>query len=655
MRQWASLFRISLSASVSFFMRQHDWIGSLRLDSLHPGDCSMIPRHVMKLFRSSSSASAILSIVILAVSPLHAADPISLRAGPLTMLFEPDHAFLRYVKIGPHEVLRGINAPIRNELWGTVKPVVTNLQHEAHEDHFTLIFDALCQERDIDFRWRGKIQGNAKGEIEFTFDGEARSTFKRNRIGFCVLHPASAGGKPWVIENVRGEKSKGAFPKFISPHQPAHEIREIGHELAPGLWAHVRMEGDTFEMEDQRNWTDASFKTYCTPLEIPYPVLLEQGSNVSQKISIRVEGDLAKYSGWEGTAQEGITLTLTDKRTPLPRIGLKVSSEIDSLSDKEAERLRKLRLDHLRVDLIPAGAEFEAKFRAAHKQANSLGVTLHLGLRLGENPKADLKRVRDLASEIRPQVSTWFIIGADEVRFQLAKSALSDVSPGALFGAPRDGISFVELNRERPYKEIEVVAYHMTPQIHASDNASIVETLPIQGDTVRSARQFIGDKPLVISPITFHTLLPGLDPQPGELPWNVDVRQTSPFAAAWTVGSLKFLAEAGVQAVTYYETVGWRGIMDVANPPDRPDKFPSKRGAVYPIYEVLARIAEFRGGEVVEMTSSDTLSVVGLALSKGTIREALIANLTDRPQLARLLGSESVALAPHQIQRVTLP
>ena len=33
------------------------------------------------------------------------------------------------------------------------------------------------------------------------------------------------------------------------------------------------------------------------------------------------------------------------------------------------------------------------------------------------------------------------------------------------------------------------------------------------------------------------------------------------FAAAWTVGSLAGLAEAGVASITYYETVGWRGIM----------------------------------------------------------------------------------------------
>ena len=61
------------------------------------------------------SALLIVSVAILAMSPAHAADPIPLRAGPLSMVFEPDNAFLRYVKLGPHDVLLGINAPIRNE------------------------------------------------------------------------------------------------------------------------------------------------------------------------------------------------------------------------------------------------------------------------------------------------------------------------------------------------------------------------------------------------------------------------------------------------------------------------------------------------------------------------------------------------------------
>ena len=494
----------------------------------------------------------ILFVAFLASPPAPAADPIPLRAGPLTMQFEPDNAFLRYVRIGEHEVLRGINAPIRDALWGTVPPAVSRVELAQGQEGFTLTFDALCRRREIDFLWQGKIQGTAKGTIAFTFRGVARSTFKRNRIGFCVLHPASAAGKPWILEKVGGEKSRGAFPEFISPHQPAKEIRAIAHEVAPGLWAHVRMEGDTFEMEDQRNWTDASFKTYCTPLELPYPVTVEEGTEISHNVTIRLEGDLARYAGKGGQADNRVRLTLSDQLTPLPRLGLQVSSEIDTLSPQEIERLRKLRLDHLRVDLKPAQAGFTERLGRATRQANLLGARLHLGLELGDDPKAEVAAVARAAEEIRPPVSMWFLIQADRERYHMAKEALGAIGRGALFGAPRDGISFVELNRDRPPRDmLEVVTYPATPQIHAADYASIVETLSIQGDTVRSSRQFIGQAPLYISPITFHTLLPGADALPGELPWNVDARQTSLFAAAWTVGSIKFLAEAGVQGLTY--------------------------------------------------------------------------------------------------------
>ncbi len=571
----------------------------------------------------------------------------------MTMIFEPDNAFLRYIRVGDQLVLLGINAPIRNELWGTVPPQVSNVHHSKSDDGFTLTFDALCKERDIDFLWKGEVTGNARGEIVFTFDGEARSTFKRNRIGFCVLHPANAAGQPWVIENIHGNRVEGTFPEFISPHQPAKEIRAISHLVAPNLWAHVKMEGDTFEMEDQRNWTDASFKTYCTPLEIPYPVEIAQGTKISQTISIRLDGDLKPYQNGpsEGSA---ITLTLGEKRTPLPRLGLMVSSEMDTLSDTEINRLRALDLDHLRIDLTPSEPGFTQRLQAAATQTKTLDVGLHLGLRLGDDAAKDLKRIAKALETLQPRATACLLIGADDALYHKAKEALSPMLPNARFGAPREGISFTELNRERPSKDIEIIAYHMTPQIHASDNASIIESLPIQGDTVRSARQFIGSRPLYISPITFHTLLPGADPLPGDLPWNVDARQPSKFAAAWTVGSFKFLAEAGVEGVTYYETVGWRGIMDTATPPERPDKFPTKPGALYPIYDVFEEIAPFKGGHVQAFESSNELAVVGLALVKADQVAYLIANLTEAIQSVRVRGpgSRSIDLQPHAISHI---
>ena len=203
---------------------------------------------------------------------------------------------------------------------------------------------------------------------------------------------------------------------------------------------------------------------------------------------------------------------------------------------------------------------------------------------------------------------------------------------------------------------MEVVSYGVTPQIHAFDNSSIIETLSIQGDTVRSARQFVGDRPLVIGPITLRPQLVTQEPLPGELPSNVDARQLTPFAAGWTLGSVKYLAEAGVHSVTYYETVGWKGIMESAGGTPRSYSFPSQPSGVFPIYHVLRELADFAGGRAQRVDSTDPLSVVGLALSKPGRTRLLVANLTDRPQPVSIRGLDGITDARElDIQNTLFP
>jgi len=50
------------------------------------------------------------------------------------------------------------------------------------------------------------------------------------------------------------------------------------------------MEGDTFETEDCRNWTDASFKTYVRPLARPWPYTRKAGEPVTQSIKVSLSG-----------------------------------------------------------------------------------------------------------------------------------------------------------------------------------------------------------------------------------------------------------------------------------------------------------------------------------------------------------------------------
>ncbi|MBI1928100.1 hypothetical protein HYR99_28130, partial [Candidatus Poribacteria bacterium] len=210
---------------------------------------------------------------------------------------------------------------------------------------------------------------------------------------------------------------------------------------------------------------------------------------------------------------------------------------------------------------------------------------------------------------------------------------------------------FTELNRGRPPVEaLDGVCYSINPQVHAFDNASLVETLETQARTVDSARQFVGNLPVMVTPITLKPRFnpnatgPEPEPLPGELPSPVDVRQMSLFGAGWTLGSLKYQAESGVYSTTYYETTGWRGVMETEHGSPVPEKFHSLPGGVFPLYHLLADVGEFAGGDVISTTSNTPLVVDGLAIRKDGVTRMLLANLTPQRQQVTIYNLNAAVL-----------
>jgi hypothetical protein len=103
------------------------------------------------------------------------------------------------------------------------------------------------------------------------------------------------------------------------------------------------------------------------------------------------------------------------------------------------------------------------------------------------------------------------------------------------------------------------------------------------------------------------------------------------------------MALGGAQTVTCYETTGWRGVMETEASSPIPEKFHSIPGGVFPVYHVLADVAEFAGGEVLSTGSDDTLKVQGLALRKDGRIRLLAANLSPAAQTITLSGLPAAA------------
>jgi hypothetical protein len=521
---------------------------------------------------------------------------------------------------------------------------VSNLKTVTTPDGFQLDFDVACREQEIDFTWHGTVTGQASGTLSFDFQGKAQTNFERNRIGFCVLHPlAECAGKSCRAEAPDGTVTNGTFPELIAPHQPLLNLRAVSHQLPDGTEVEVRFAGDIFEMEDHRNWTDGNYKTYCTPLALPFPVKISRGQKVQQSVTVNLKPAAPRAKPAQAIRSHGpgvVELTEGSATGKLPAVGFGIATRAQPLLPRHASLLSVVKPAHLRIDLVfGALAEWRGQLARAGRESAAVGAKLEIALMLGADAPAELRDVAKEAANLRPAITRWLIFSTNHAStppdiIALARRTL----PGTIVSGTNQ--YFTELNRERPaLTSLDGVSYSLNPQVHAFDNASLVENLAPQAVQVKSARQFCGDKAIIVTPVT---LRPRFNPQqrgpepppiPGRLETRHDHRQPTLFGAAWTLGSLKYLSEAGVDSVTYYETVGWGGLMAESSP--QPALPPIKPDMVFPLYHVFADYAEFAGGSWQALETDSPLEAIGLSLIQGPRRRTIVANLTAKPRIIR--------------------
>jgi hypothetical protein len=575
-----------------------------------------------------------------------------LRAGPARVVL--DGIDLRYVSIARTELVRRIYVAVRDRNWNTIPGEVSGLELDARDDSFDLHFSVRHVAPDIDFSWQGAISGDPDGRITYSLEGVAGSDLQYNRIGICVHHPwRETAGAPFRARTREGEID-GRFPDLIGPQLvedglihalfPAFDRLDV--ELPAGGSLELEFEGDLWETEDHRNWTDANFKTYSTPLSLGFPHDLARGQALAQRVTITPRD--VRGVGVEGG--DGATRLSIEKPTgtTVPAIGLGVDGDGHEPSEREVDLLRALGPAHLRVELELDGDGWTDVLRRAQETARRVGTTLLVSLHLRTEHAGRLPAVA-AALAGGPAVDDVLVIllggrtsTPEETTpaelVDLVRDAFADALPATAIGGGTE-IYFTEINRTRPKADDwDLVCFSITPQIHAFTDLDLVENLDAQAENIRSAKALAPGKRIVVSPITirrrvnFHAAVPDAEPGPGELPDSVDVRQPSLLGAAWTAGSLKYVSEAGAAAVTYYEATGWRGVLEREEGSSLPDRFHSRPGQVFPLYHPLADVAAWRGGEVLHVDSENPLLAVALAARvEGAVR-LLVANVTPDEQ-----------------------
>lgn len=560
------------------------------------------------------------------------------RAGDLTV--ELEGPLIRAVRAGDVEILRAVYMAVRDERWDTVPGSVSGLELRRGEREFVSTFELAHLQPPVSFDWKGRIEGERTGKLTFQFEGVAREAFRYCRIGFCLLHPpAEYAGQRYRGRSPDGEV-EGTLPLTIGPQRfedgldwPLFDsVSELDVSLASGLQVRMRFEGDLFEMEDQRNWSDASFKTYCTPLKLGYPFAASAGQRFSQKVTIQVTG--RPTISVADTQGPSIALDMDSER-PLPPIGFGMPRGAAGHSEAETRLLGCARPSHLRVNLDLAGDGWKAVLAAGADSVRRLGCRLEMAAFAESEGQLD-----GLVTELEPDSLLRLLVftrGQQVTSPAMAAHARRLCAERGLRVPVVGGTDgwFAELNRDRPgTSAMDGLVYSVTPQVHTFDEESIVQSLEAQPETVSTAASFSSGLPILVGPVTLRPRDPieteGFSDDVSSLPFSVDPRQSSLFAAAWTVGSISALAQAGAASLTYYETVGCRGIIPGDGPlPSRHVFAAAPPGGAYAMFHVFADVRELRGDvQVLRCVSLAPSEVAALALRVGDRLRILIANLT---------------------------
>jgi len=468
------------------------------------------------------------------------------RAGDLSAEFAAGG--LRYLRMGDIEVARRIVVAVRDQAWNTVPGALSDVRIHQTGDEFRITFSSRHEADELCFIWKGTIGGTADGSCSFSMDGSAVTSFPYRRIGICVLHPPEEFAGRRFSATGGGAAISGQLPVLVAPPGPSAGIDE---PLIPAFarlalsGRHVSAEfsftGDHFEIEDQRNWTDASFKSYSRlPVVSTEPEHLAAGGRLQQAVSVSaiLRGRAPRT---RPPAVPRIVIGDEIAAAPMPEVGLAHAGDLPPPGPRTTELLAGMALAHLRADVHLQREGWADRLGAARRQAQEMGCPLELAVFLDNGAPSGLEQLAPVLGQVPVRrvlvyrVGAESTPGADVAAVRAALVALPSATP---FGGGTD-LNFAELNRSRPHMAaMDAIAFPINPQVHAADEDSMVETAEGVRAVIRTARSFAAGRPVVVSPISLRPRFnpdepDALDGPAAPLPGNADPRQMSLFGACW--------------------------------------------------------------------------------------------------------------------------
>ncbi|KRB60064.1 hypothetical protein ASE04_25440 [Rhizobium sp. Root708] len=572
--------------------------------------------------------------------------PVRLRAGKL----EADLAGgnLRNIRYDGTEVLRTISYLVRDRDWGTYSPEISDLTINESDGRFEISYRAgLAGPKATELTIGVRIVGTAD-RLAFEADAHTATGFETNRCGFCILHPiVGVAGEAAVVEHVDGAVETTTFPELIDPWQPFKDMRAITHTVVPQVTAECRMEGDTFEMEDQRNWSDASYKTYVRPLALPWPYQIDAGEPVRQRITLSVTDRRVATSSQTSETSGVIRLQPGSRAGKMPMIGLVITPEEAANTLKAGAILSETGAQELLFHFDPSAGHGVGALRdfAALLAVHGGRSTLEIALPCKQSPAEETHEIarqmreagfRPDAIMISPSVdrqstppgSKWPECPPLEDVYAAAHAAFGDIRIGGGMLS-----YFTELNRKRvPGEGLAFVSHCTNPIVHAADDLSVMQTLEALPFITRSVRAIYGAKPYRIGPATIpmrqnpYGSRTMENPRGERIPMaNRDPRHNGRFAEAFALGYAIRVLDADLECLTLSALTGPFGLFAEAG--ER-----ARQGERRPLFDTVQKLARLSGATWTECASSVPSAVLAFIVDEQSASTLHVVNLTPLEQ-----------------------
>lgn len=488
------------------------------------------------------------------------------------MEIDPQRMSVRDIRTDRCVIYR-VFAALRDAAWGTPAATVRSIERRPYG------FAVRADYFDAGFGLETAVTVDAdQTSIRVGFRATVVDGFDRNRLGLCVLLPGTLAGCAYTA-HTRDGRIGLTLPDAIAPHQPCTDLTGITLH-APRV--SIEFSGDLFEMEDQRNWSDYSYKLYSTPLRLPFPVRLEPGTIVEQAVTIRAESTVEPK--------------LRSRRAGAPRqraAGFQVP-DLPALGTRAVAAgalPARLPVDFIRVDVGANGADGARSTRsgpgATDPPLDSAGrsVPVHLyeisgaGECRTPDPSAAVDTIAMRAVVDRVSASVRPVAHAD-----FAESAILIGTDGA----------FAELNRSRPIAPAgATVVFTVSPQVHDTDDQVVYDNLFGLRAVLASAAALYPDARIAIGLLE---LTPHFNPAAGDYDKNARLRSADPrletnVALVWGFAAFCEAVAARVVSVCAFDATGPHGVY-----PDWGVGGPAGDGEPRPVAALFADVARLRAG-----------------------------------------------------------